>query len=63
MSAMLFSLFYHTLSPDVMELSMMQAKDLALRDGVTEEQFDKVMAHIKSTWKQQRARNPIVSMF
>jgi hypothetical protein len=59
LSAMLFSLFYHTLSPDVMELSTMQAKSLALKKGVSEEKFNEIMAQVKKGWEQQRNRNPL----
>lgn len=63
LSAMLFSLFYYTLSSDVMSLSMRQAKDLALKDGVTEEKFEEVMEHIKKTWQVQKNRNPLSGLF
>lgn len=63
LSAMLFSLFYHTLSSDVMALSMIQAKRLALKDGVTEEKFLEVMEHIQKTWQVQRDRNPLSGLF
>lgn len=59
LSAMLFSLFFHTLSPDVMELSTMQAKSLALKSGVPEERFNEIMEQVKKGWEQQRNRNPL----
>lgn len=63
LSAMLFSLFFHTLSRDVMELSMMQAKNIALKDGISEERFNEIMAKVKAGWEQQRNRNPLKCLF
>lgn len=63
LTALLCGLSAETLSGDVMALAIMRAKDLALENGVTEAEFNRVGKLILVDWRKNRHRNPLSNLF
>ena len=63
LTALLYSLFHHTLSSDVIFLSLLRAKDEALKMGVSEQEFEQIKKVLVENWAKQRNANPLSCMF
>lgn len=63
LTALLVGLSSETLCGDAMYLAMMRAKDLALENGVSEAEFNRVGKIVLVDWRRNRSRNPLSGMF
>lgn len=63
LTALLIGISGQTLCGDAMYLGMLQAKSLALENGVTEKEFDRVAKLVLVDWRRKRSQNPLSGMF
>ena len=61
--AILVALLRETLNGDVMELTLGLAKNMALSEGVSEKEFERVEKKIREFWAIRRAQNPLSILF
>lgn len=61
--SILVALLRETLSSDVMQLSLSVARSMALAEGVSKREFDRVEKRVVKFWSDRRLQNPLASMF
>ena len=61
--AILDALLYETLSEDKISLTLRRARNNALHDGLSLEEWEKIQKVVSCHWLQRRNENPLSRMF
>ena len=63
LSAITAGLLSEMLSPDAVWLAMRKAEGMAIKAGVSQEEFNRVKSNLNKFWAKKKAANPIGGMF
>ena len=61
--AFLHALFRNVMSPDVIELSLLSARVTAIKNGVSEKEFDHLADLLMKNWRSESKKNPLSMLY